>query len=47
MDLSQKKLSKQTEHKKFNSLKILEQNYKNKIKLKSNFGNDVITLYTR
>ena len=44
---SQKKLSKQVEYKKFNSLKILGQNYKNKLKLNSNFGNDVITLYTK
>ena len=44
---SQKKLSKLVEYKEFNSLKILKQNYKNKLKLKSDFGNDVITLYTK
>jgi len=42
---SSKKLSKLVEFKKFNGLKILKQAYKNKLKLKSNFGNDSVTLY--
>ena len=42
---SSKKLSKYVEYKEFNGLKILKQNYKNKLKLKSNFGKDTITLY--
>jgi diaminohydroxyphosphoribosylaminopyrimidine deaminase/5-amino-6-(5-phosphoribosylamino)uracil reductase len=40
-----KKLSKIVEHKAFTSLKILKQKYKYKVKLKSNFGKDMITLY--
>tara|TARA_Y100000389_G_scaffold89471_1_gene85933 strand:+ start:1251 stop:2357 length:1107 start_codon:yes stop_codon:yes gene_type:complete len=42
---SQKKLSKLVEYKEFNGLKILKQLYKNKLKLKSNFGNDTVILY--
>ena len=42
---SQKKLSKLVIHKEFNGFNILKQNYKNKLKLNSNFGNDKITLY--
>ena len=41
---SQKKLSKSVEYKEFSGLKILKQNYKNKLKLKSNFGKDSVTL---
>jgi diaminohydroxyphosphoribosylaminopyrimidine deaminase / 5-amino-6-(5-phosphoribosylamino)uracil reductase len=40
-----KKLSKLTEYKKFNGLKILEQKYKKKIKLRSNFGKDTVILH--
>ena len=42
---SPKKLSKSTDFKEFSGLKILKKTYKNKLKLKSNFGNDKITLY--
>ena len=42
---SSKKLSKLVNHKKFNGLIILKQNYKNKIKINSNFGKDTVTLY--
>ena len=42
---SQKKLSKLLEYKEFSGLNILKQNYKNKLKLKSNFGKDKVTLY--
>jgi diaminohydroxyphosphoribosylaminopyrimidine deaminase / 5-amino-6-(5-phosphoribosylamino)uracil reductase len=42
---SPKKLSKLVEYKEFNGLKILKQSYKNKLKLKSNFGKDIVTLY--
>ena len=42
---SPKKLSKFVEHKEFSGLKTLKQFYKNKLKLKSNFGKDTITLY--
>jgi len=42
---SPKNLSKLVEYKAFNSLKILKQKYKNKRKLKSNFGKDTIMLY--
>ena len=41
----QKNLSKFVEYKGFGGLKILKQNYKNKLKLKSNFGKDTVTLY--
>ena len=40
-----KKLSKLVEYKEFNGLKTLKQTYKNKLKLKSNFGKDTVTLY--
>ena len=42
---SKKKLSKLVEYKEFSGLKILKQKYKNKFKLKSNFGKDTVTLY--
>ena len=42
---SLKKLSKLNDYKEFNGLKNLQQNYKNRIKLKSNFGKDTVTLY--
>jgi diaminohydroxyphosphoribosylaminopyrimidine deaminase / 5-amino-6-(5-phosphoribosylamino)uracil reductase len=42
---SPKKLSKLVEHKEFYGLNILKQNYKNKLKINSNFGKDTITLY--
>ena len=42
---SQKKLSKLVEYKEFSGLKILKQIYKNKLKLKSNFGKDIVKLY--
>ena len=42
---SPKILSKLVEHKKFSGLKILEQTYKSKLKLKTNYGSDTITLY--
>jgi diaminohydroxyphosphoribosylaminopyrimidine deaminase / 5-amino-6-(5-phosphoribosylamino)uracil reductase len=42
---SLKKLSKLAKYKEFNGLNILKQNYKNKLKINSNFGNDTITLY--
>ena len=42
---SPKKLSKLTEYKEFNGLKILKQTYKNNLKLKSNFGKDTVILY--
>ena len=40
-----KKLSKLVNYKEFSSLNILKQNYRNKIKINSNFGKDTITLY--
>ena len=42
---SPKKIPKLVEYKIFNSLKILKQKYKNKRKLKKNFGKDFIILY--
>ena len=42
---SQKKLSKLVEYKEFDGLKILKQTYKNKLKLKTNFGKDTVILY--
>jgi diaminohydroxyphosphoribosylaminopyrimidine deaminase / 5-amino-6-(5-phosphoribosylamino)uracil reductase len=42
---SSKKLSKLVEYKEFNGLKILKKIYKNKLKLKSNFGKDSVTLH--
>ena len=42
---SSKILSKFVEHKEFGGLKILKQFYKNKLKLKLNFGKDTVTLY--
>jgi diaminohydroxyphosphoribosylaminopyrimidine deaminase/5-amino-6-(5-phosphoribosylamino)uracil reductase len=42
---SSKKLSKLVEYKEFKGLKILNQKYKNKLKLKSNFGKDTVILY--
>jgi len=42
---SSKKLSKIVIHKEFNGLNILKKNYKVKIKINSNFGNDAVTLY--
>jgi diaminohydroxyphosphoribosylaminopyrimidine deaminase / 5-amino-6-(5-phosphoribosylamino)uracil reductase len=44
---SSKKLSKLTEYKEFNGLKILNRKYKNKLKLKSNFGNDTVVLHVK
>ena len=44
---SPKNLSKIEEFKEFNGFKILNQNYKNRLKINSNFGKDKITLYTR
>jgi diaminohydroxyphosphoribosylaminopyrimidine deaminase / 5-amino-6-(5-phosphoribosylamino)uracil reductase len=40
-----KKLSKSIEFKEFTGLKILKKTYKNKLKLKSNFGKDKVTLH--
>ena len=40
-----KNLSKLVEYKEFTGLKTLKQLYKNKLKLKSNFGKDIVTLY--
>ncbi len=42
---SQKKISKLAEYKEFNGLKILKQKYKNKFRLKSNFGKDTVILH--
>ena len=42
---SSKKLSKLTEYKEFNGFNALKKNYKNKLKINSNFGKDKITLY--
>ena len=42
---SSKRLSELTEFKKFNGFNLLEQNYRKKMKVNSNFGKDVITLY--
>ncbi len=42
---SQKKLSTNSVYIKFDGLKLLKERYKTKKKLKSNFGNDTITLY--
>ena len=42
---STKILSKFNEYKEFNGFNVLKKNYKSKIKIKSNFGNDTITLY--
>ena len=42
---SPKRLSKLTDFKEFTGLKILKKNYKNKIKLKLNFGKDKVTLH--
>ena len=42
---SPKKLSKLTDYKEFNGFNILKQNYKTKLKIKSNFGKDIVTLY--
>ena len=42
---SSKILSKIVNHKEFNSISILKKNYKNKIKINSNFGKDTLTLY--
>ncbi len=42
---SNKKLSKKSEYLHFNSLNLLKQKYKKKIKLKLNLGNNKITLY--
>ena len=44
---SPKKLSKLTEYKKFKGFSILKKNYKNRIKINSNFGNNTITLYKK
>ena len=40
-----KKLSKMPKYVEFNGLNILKRNYKNKFKINSNFGKDIITLY--
>ena len=42
---SKKILSKLVEYKEFTGLKTLKQKYKNKFNIKSNFGNDKVTLY--
>jgi diaminohydroxyphosphoribosylaminopyrimidine deaminase / 5-amino-6-(5-phosphoribosylamino)uracil reductase len=42
---SSKKLSKTIDFKEFTGLKILKKTYKNKVKLKSNFGKDKVTLH--
>jgi diaminohydroxyphosphoribosylaminopyrimidine deaminase / 5-amino-6-(5-phosphoribosylamino)uracil reductase len=42
---SPKKLSKSIDFKEFTSLKILKKTYKNKLKLKLNFGKDKVTLH--
>ena len=44
---SPSKLSKLTEFKEFNGFNILKQNYKNKLIINSNLGNDTITLYKK
>ena len=44
---SSKKLSKSVEYKEFTGLKILKENYKNKLKLEQNFGKDQIVLFTK
>jgi len=44
---SARKLSKLTEYKEFNGFNILKQNYKNRLKINSNFGKDTITLYKK
>ncbi len=44
---SPKNLSKSIEFKEFTGLKILKQIYKNKLKLKKNFGEDKITLHKK
>ena len=44
---SQKKLSKLVDHKEFSSSIILKKNYKKKLKINSNFGNNSITLYKK
>ena len=40
-------LSKLTEYVEFNAFSILKKNYKKKIKINSNFGKDIITLYKK
>ena len=42
---SPKKLSKLTDYKEFNGFNILKQNYKTRLKIKSNFGKDTVALY--
>jgi diaminohydroxyphosphoribosylaminopyrimidine deaminase / 5-amino-6-(5-phosphoribosylamino)uracil reductase len=42
-----KKLSKSTNFKKFTGLKVLKKNYKNNLKLRSNFGKDKIIKYKK
>ena len=42
---SSKNLSKSFEFKEFSGLKILEKNYKKRLKVNSNFGKDTIALY--
>jgi diaminohydroxyphosphoribosylaminopyrimidine deaminase/5-amino-6-(5-phosphoribosylamino)uracil reductase len=42
---SPKKLSKLVKYKEFKGLKILNQKYKNNLKLKSNFGKDIVMMY--
>ena len=44
---SPKNLSKLVEYKKFSGLKTLNKNYKNRFKLKSNFGKDTVMLYIK
>ncbi|MBD1153544.1 riboflavin biosynthesis protein RibD, partial [Pelagibacterales bacterium SAG-MED24] len=44
---SPKNLSKLADYKKFNGLKTLKKNYKNRFKLKSNFGKDTVMLYIK
>ena len=44
---SQKNLSKFVSYKDFNSFKYLTQNYKNRSKINTKLGKDLITLYKR
>ena len=44
---SSKQLSKLVDHKEFKYFKELSQNYKNKVKIKTKLGKDVITLYKK
>ena len=43
----QKNLSKLVPYKDFNCFKYLSQNYKNRLKINTKLGNDLITLYKK